>query len=161
MKQTLLKLSRAWKCSAYYCIATFINIIKLSALRAQFLPHPLPLPSILSLLWSLHWNYCSLFFSPLCHLPQICNRASLPYAQIFPLPILSLFCLIILILRRTRMRTFIFTCIKLMILFNFFRVTELFLRTREDLFPLFILLLSLSFSLISFVFNFVSRYASI
>lgn len=83
MKQTLLKLSRTWKCSAYRYIATFINIIKLSALRAQSPVSSLCRePPILSLLRSLHWN-CRplplLSSLPSVIYPQTCNRALLEY----------------------------------------------------------------------------------
>lgn len=88
MKQILLKLSRACaENAAHRYIATFINIIKLFALRAAHFPaSSLPLPPILSLLRSLHWNCRSCTVIPFfhfCHFSQMYKRIFLEYAHDF------------------------------------------------------------------------------
>lgn len=144
MKQTLLKLSRTWKCSAYRYIATFINIIKLSALRARspvsslcreashsFSPaeFALKLPAA-----------CLFFPPPQCHLPQTCNRALLEYLLRISFPLRPCFYLTIpIFLRHARFtRTFNFTRA-----YSWFTVDSLFsfrwpscFWMREDISPL-------------------------
>lgn len=158
MKQTLLKLSRTWKCSAYRYIATFINIIKLSALRAQSLSHPFAgsLPFFPSCGVCIEIAGRCLFFPlPQCHFPQTCNRALLEYLLRISFP----FCPCSIWWFRfscvTRVRTFNFTRA-----YSWFTVDSLFsfrwpscFWMREDISPL-LTLSPISFDDLNFSFAF-------